>query len=106
MLLSPIPSDMGSTFCRHRRPVRPQTTVHVPTFVFHDHALRRLRAKFGASWRECGELKQVARNMPELHDPEAAWARMVSHRLITFKHHSMSQTLKEIHANKRAELYD
>jgi len=112
---------MGATLCRRRAPEAqepeepedsdsepegpPPQRQYIPaTTYYHDFARQRFRQKFGQSWRHCGDLKRIAKNPPPATVDEK-WARVVSHRLFTNRHHTLSQTLKEIKALKRAELY-
>ena len=108
---------MGARLCRQRRRAEPdkppgeepEVVGRVrpefwPTTVFHEAALRRRRAKFGATWRACGAANEAAGQVAyNQRRPVPSWARFVQHKLLKNLHHSHSQTLKAIACNARAE---
>ena len=69
--------------------------------VAHTSALRRLRARFGQTWKECGDKKLNAQADHRHERVEDHWLRMVTHKLIKRFHHLGSQLLKEIKQIKR-----
>ena len=62
----------------------------------HEKALKKMRARMGQTWHECGEKKQNARANHRNEPVENHWSRMVTHKLFQRFHHLCSQLLKEV----------
>ena len=67
----------------------------------HERALRRLRARFGQTWQECGEKKRNAALDHSHERIEDHWLRIVTHKVLQRFHHLGSQLLKEVKQIKR-----
>ena len=67
----------------------------------HKKALKTLRARFGNTWRQCGEANQNAKKDHKDEPITEQWLRFVKHKILKRFHHLCSQLLKEIKQIKR-----
>ena len=84
--------------CRRRRALKRRVQG---AMADHLRALQRVRARFAALWRACGDAKKASAQ-PHYGSPEQHWARFVVHKSLQRHFHLLSQLLKEVKQIKRA----
>ena len=67
----------------------------------HTKALKTLQARFGDTWKQCGEANQNAKKDHKDKPITEQWLRFVKHMILKRFHHLCSQLLKEIKEIKR-----